>query len=297
VGNTSGGMFSQIKNNITQALGSLAGPLLEAFKPVLAIGVKMSAGLKDGVSKMQPVIAMAGGAIASALKAIGTVATTVFGGLFAAGKWSFDSILDKAMVFWTTLKFGFENFGAVAKLAWDYFALYAVTAFEKIKHFFLVEGPAYLSTFATNLKRLLSGQNMIETIIPDRQLTALELDLASSVNGLGDQLGAELDAKIAEARALLDQEVTPPEIKDAKDQQSKTDEAATKAADRSAQNTAATVRSSEGQSVFAQFAKALGKDGIEKRAQKAQIDAAKDLHDIRRSVVRNGKPLTGKQWN
>jgi tape measure domain-containing protein len=85
VGNTTGGMFSQIKNNITQALGSLAGPLLEAFKPVLAIGVKMSAGLKDGVSKMLPVISMAGQAIASMLSTLGAGAKRPRNGRHDAG--------------------------------------------------------------------------------------------------------------------------------------------------------------------------------------------------------------------
>jgi tape measure domain-containing protein len=295
VGNTSGGMMSQIKNNLQQAFGSLAGPVLAAFKPILAIGVTWSASMKNSISSLQPVMAQAGSMIASALGAIGSIGRTIFGGLFSGGQWAFGAILDKAMVFFTTVKFGFDNFGAVAKFGWDLFTLYAVTAFEKIKHFFLVEAPAYLKTFGLNMKNLLSGNAMIETIVPERALTALELQLAQSVNGLGDKLRSELDAKIREARELLNQEVKPPEIKDTGGGKTGEDgsAAAANAARKAAENRAVGVRSAEGQSVVAQMQKLFGKGDKEKKAQDAQIAALQELKDIKNDARRRKQIAAG----
>jgi len=131
--------------------------------------------------------------------------------------------------------------------------------------------------------------------IPERAMTDLEKKLSTQAEQLGGSLANNFDAMLADAEAQVS-EATPQIADQTGKIVTDSGESATKATDKKAvENKAVLARSSEGQSVFAQMQKALGKGTKEKQAQQAAIDSAKDLHDIAREV-RRGAPLVAKDF-
>lgn len=302
---TTSGKMSMIKNNVSQALGSVMGVALQVLSPFGTAIVSLSEQFKS----------------------------------------AFESFRGPVIYASTAVAWFFGNFINLSKFAFLSFALFSVTAFNDFIHFFTTSLPAYLAWFGANWKQvfwdagnlvLTVFQNMGKNIwaimkgiwafiasggqtelkvafvplldgfkatvselpnVPKRAMTELEKNLQAQTESLGGGLANSFDQMLADASQSLSPTV---EIKDSNGDVVKTGKGSESAADKAnkaaTENKAAFVRSSEGQSVVAQFARAMGKGDKEKKAQQAQIDAAKDIKDIAREVVRNGKPLTAKKF-
>lgn len=129
--------------------------------------------------------------------------------------------------------------------------------------------------------------------VPDRAMTQLETQLTDDLGSMGAQLGTGLQQSMDAAVAAVGSK-TATELSD-KSSKSDSESAADKTSKKAVENKAVMARSSEGQSVVAQLAKTMAKGDKEKKAQDAQISAAKDLKDISREV-RRGAPLAGKKF-
>lgn len=303
--NTTSGKMSMIKNNVSQALGSVMGVALQVLAPFGTAIVSLSEQFKS----------------------------------------AFESFRGQVIYASTAVAWFFGNFVNLSKFAFLSFALFSVTAFNDFIHFFTTSLPAYLTWFGANWKQVfMDAGNLVLTVfqnmgkniwaimkgiwafiasggqtelkvafvplldgfkstvselpnVPKRAMTELEKNLQAQTESLGGGLADSFDKMLADASQSLSPTV---EIKDSNGDVVKTGTGSESAADKAnkaaTENKAAFVRSSEGQSVVAQFARAMGKGDREKKAQQAQIDAAKDLKDIAREVVRNGKPLLAKKF-
>jgi len=187
--------------------------------------------------------------------------------------------VDAGMVVATVFSNIAKNIGSAMKAIWDFIA----SGGTKSLQFAFVP---LLDGFKATVAELPN--------VPERALTQMEMQLATEINTIGENLGTGLSDAMASAAGAVGTQ-TEATLDTGKTGASGSESAGDKA-NKSVENKASLVRSSEGQSVVAQFAKAMGKGDTEKKAQKAQIDAAKDLKDIAREVVRNGKPLVAKAF-
>lgn len=130
--------------------------------------------------------------------------------------------------------------------------------------------------------------------VPERAMTELEQQLTVDLGQMGADLGTGLTAAMTAAVDSVGTQ-TATTLDTAKPKTESGEDTAAKKANKPVENKAVLVRSSEGQSVVAQMAKAFGKGDREKKAQDAQIQSAKDLKDIAREV-RRGSPLVAKAW-
>lgn len=348
VSGTAGGMMTRMKNNTQQALGSLMGYGLAAFKPILAAGVMSTDKLKTAVTALEPVFVQSMGIISTVMNgawaAISQTASGAFTLIFGEGTMTFDSVITWMASMLGAATFIFSNLGTIANYAWTTMKLGAVMAFNDVIYFFTDVIPAHLDWFSNNWRNMFrdmfvayvtffnnlhkniwaamtaiwdfiasGGTKKLEfafvpmmdgfkkTIaelptVPDRPLTQMEQQMAADLGTMGTELGNGLQQSMDAAVASIGAP-TLPEIKDKSGAiVADSADATAKATDKkAAENKAVLARSSEGQSVFAQMQKALGKGTKEKQAQQAAIDTAKDIKDIARQV-RNGTPLVGKNY-
>lgn len=302
---TTSGKMSEVKNNVSQALGDVMGVGLELLQPFGTAVVSMSQQLKSGFESFREPIIYASTAVA-----------WFFGNLVNLGKFAFAT-----------------------------FALMSVTTFNDFIYFFSDKLPAYLNWFSNNWRQVFTDAgNLIMTVfkniginigsamasiwdyiasggtaklqfafvplldgfkatvaelpnIPDRAMTDLEKSLSAQTEQLGGQLANDFDAMLADASAQVSEAV--PEIKDtatsaitAEDPKDKAGKAANRQA---AENKAALVRSSEGQSVVAQFMKGFQKGDKDKRHLKAAEETAAGIKRIARTVEQ-GTPLKKRSF-
>jgi tape measure domain-containing protein len=297
--NTTSGKMSMIKNNVSQALGSVMGVALQVLSPFGTAMVSMSEQFKSAFESFRgPVIYVA------------------------------------AAVAWL-----FGNFINLAKFAFTSFASFSVTAFNDFIYFFTTSLPAYLTWFGANWKQVfLDAGNLVLTVfqnmskniwaimkgiwafmksggqtelkfafvplldgfkstvselpnVPQRAMSELEKNLQAQTESLGGGLADSFDQMLADASQSLSPTV---EIKDSNGDVVKSGTSSETAADRAnnsaAENKAILVRSSEGSSLIGQMQKAFGKGDKEKKAQDAQIQALQELKDIKNDA-RKRKPL------
>lgn len=163
VSQTSEGLWARMKNNVLQALGSLMGVGLEAFKPFMAKAVAATELVKTSITAIQPVLMQVVGAMNAALNGVWSVVSAVFGGIGLAGAMSFQYLLDLGLTWATRFRWFFENFGTLAQFAFSKMALFAVSSGNDIAYLFTDQIPNYLNWF---------GENWANVLIDAGNLTA-----------------------------------------------------------------------------------------------------------------------------
>lgn len=147
---TTGGMLSQIKNNLLQALGGLGGVGLEAFKPILAGVLSLSEGIKTSIGAVAPLVTQAFMVIKAAFTGIWQVVTTTFTGIFGAGAATFGGLLSATMEWVTMFRWAFENMVPVFQFVGLSMTGIFVTAFNDVAYWLTDTMPAYLTWFGEN---------------------------------------------------------------------------------------------------------------------------------------------------
>jgi hypothetical protein len=130
--------------------------------------------------------------------------------------------------------------------------------------------------------------------VPERALTQMEQQLTAELGALGTEIGTGLADSMAAATAAIGTQ-TQTELSDkaAAASAGAADAAASSTSKAATENKAALVRSSEGQSVVAQFAKAFNNDKQNKALQ-AQINSEKHLEDLARKAKREGNGMKAR---
>lgn len=297
---TTGGKLSSVKNNVSQALGAVMGIGLELLAPFGTAVVTMSESLKSGFESFRGPIIYAATAVAwlfgnfvnlgkFAFAAFALMSVTTFNDFiyfftdklpaylnWFSNNWK-QVFTDAGNLIVTVFKNIGINIGSAMASIWDYIASGGTA---KLQFAFV----PLLDGFKATVSELPD--------IPERAMTELEQSLSAQTEQLGSQLANDFDAMLANASATVSEAV--PEIKDtatnaitAGDPTAKAGKAANKQA---AENKAALVRSSEGQSVVAQFLKGFQKGDKDKRQLKAAEETAAGIKRIARTVEQ-GTPL------
>jgi tape measure domain-containing protein len=154
IGNTTGGMLTQIKNNLMQTLGALGGVGTEAFKPVLTSILAMSEGIKSSVGAIAPVVNQLFMVIKGAFGGMHAVVNTTYTNIFGATTATFGGMLSVVMEWVTKFRWFFENIVPIIQFVGLSMVSIMVTAFNDIAYFLTDKMPAYLSWFAENWKNI-----------------------------------------------------------------------------------------------------------------------------------------------
>jgi tape measure domain-containing protein len=154
IGNTTGGMLTQIKNNLMQTLGALAGVGIEAFKPVLTSILAMSEGIKSSVGAIAPIVNQLFMVIKGAFGGMHAVVNTTYTNIFGATTATFGGMLSVVMQWVTKFRWFFENIVPIIQFVGLSMVSIMVTAFNDIAYFLTDKMPAYLSWFAENWKNI-----------------------------------------------------------------------------------------------------------------------------------------------
>lgn len=154
IGNTTGGMLTQIKNNLMQTLGALAGAGTEAFKPVLTSILAMSEGIKSSVGAIAPVVNQIFMVIKGAFGGMAAIVNTSYTNIFGATTATFGGMLSVVMEWVTKFRWFFENIVPIIQFVGLSMTSIMVTAFNDIAYFLTDKMPAYLSWFADNWKAI-----------------------------------------------------------------------------------------------------------------------------------------------
>ena len=154
IGNTTGGMLTQIKNNLMQTLGALGGVGTEAFKPVLTSILAMSEGIKSSVATIAPIVNQLFMVIKGAFSGMAAIVNTAYTNLFGATTATFGSMLSVVMEWVTKFRWFFENIVPIIQFVGLSMVSIMVTAFNDIAYFLTDKMPAYLSWFAENWKNI-----------------------------------------------------------------------------------------------------------------------------------------------
>jgi len=343
VGQTTGGMFSRMVNNVQQALGAMFSGGNTAFGQLLRSAVVMTEGFKTSFVQLSPVVVQVMGVFTDAFMGVWQVSSAVFAAIFGAGQATFGGLIAIGMDWATKFRWFFQNFGQIAQFAFVQMQLFAVTAFNDIIYFFTDKMPAYLSWFSQNWRQVFTDAgNLIVTVfsniatnignamraiwdfissggtaelkfafvplldgfkatvaelpnIPERAMTQLETDLTNKMQGIGTKLADNFDKLNADATASLNVVAPKVELKDGESAGTTLANGITQANKKAVENKAVGVRSSEGQSLVAQFMTGLKPDALEKKAQQAAVDTAKDIHDVAR-LVKAGKPIATRSF-
>jgi hypothetical protein len=301
---TTAGKFATLKNNITQALGGVMGIALTALQPFGTALVTMSEQMKATFEGFRGPLIYASTAVAWMFGNFINISKFAFASF---GLFSVTAFNDFIYFFTTTIPayltwFGdnwkqvFMDAGNLIVTVFKNIGLNIGNAMKAIWNFISSGGTAELQfAFVPLLDGFKATVSELPNV-PERAMTQLEQNLTAQTEALGGQLANSFDDMLSEAQSQVEQQV--PEIKDATDKKagiSPSQNAAASGGGKPAENKAALVRSDEGQSVVAQFAKAM-KGDKDKKVQDAQLQSAKDLRDIRREVVRNNTPLVARQF-
>ena len=154
IGNTTGGMLTQIKNNLLQTLGALGGVGTEAFKPVLTSILAMSEGIKSSVATIAPIVNQLFMVIKGAFGGMHAVVNTTYTNIFGATTATFGGMLSVVMEWVTKFRWFFENIVPIIQFVGLSMVSIMVTAFNDIAYFLTDKMPAYLSWFAENWKNI-----------------------------------------------------------------------------------------------------------------------------------------------
>jgi tape measure domain-containing protein len=147
---TTGGMLSQIKNNLLQALGGLGGAGLEAFKPMLAGVLEWSKTAKESFSAVMPIVVQVVHAIKGLFTGLWSVASAVFTAIFGASAVTFGGMTQFAMDWVTKFRWYFENIVPVIQFVGLSMTGIFVTAFNDVVYWLTDTMPAYLTWFGEN---------------------------------------------------------------------------------------------------------------------------------------------------
>jgi tape measure domain-containing protein len=147
---TTGGMLSQIKNNLLQALGGLGGAGLEAFKPMLAGVLEWSKTAKESFSAVMPIVVQVVHAIKGLFTGLWSVASAVFTAIFGASAVTFGGMTQFAMDWVTKFRWYFENIVPVIQFVGLSMTGIFVTAFNDVIYWLTDAMPAYLTWFGEN---------------------------------------------------------------------------------------------------------------------------------------------------
>jgi tape measure domain-containing protein len=154
IGNTTGGMLTQIKNNLMQTLGALGGVGTEAFKPVLTSILAMSEGIKSSVATIAPIVNQLFMVIKGAFGGMAAIVNTAYTNVFAATTATFGGMLSVVMEWVTKFRWFFENIVPIIQFVGLSMVSIMMTAFNDIAYFLTDKMPAYLSWFAENWKNI-----------------------------------------------------------------------------------------------------------------------------------------------
>jgi hypothetical protein len=154
IGNTTGGMLTQIKNNLMQTLGALAGVGIEAFKPVLTSILAMSEGIKSSVGAIAPIVTQYYMMMKGAFSGMAAIVNTAYTNIFGATTATFGGMLSVVMEWVTKFRWFFENIVPIIQFVGLSMVSIMVTAFNDIAYFLTDKMPAYLSWFAENWKNI-----------------------------------------------------------------------------------------------------------------------------------------------
>jgi tape measure domain-containing protein len=306
LGNTTAGKWKTIQNNITQALGGVMGVALEILAPFGTVLVTISEQVAGAFGSFRPHIMYAA----------------------VAGAWFFGNIVDIGRFAWASLSlFAVTAFNDIIYFFTDKIPAYLSWFSANWKQVFVDAGNLILTVFTNIAKNIGSAMTAIwdyiasggttelkfafvplldgfkATVselpnIPERAMTELEKSLQAQTEGIGVQLGDNFDSMLKDAEKKMAKQA--PELsKDAGKAAADgagtaTDEAAKNASKKMAENKAAQINSSEGQSVVAQMLKGLKGDD-DKSAKKAAIKSEKHLEKLARNSDR-GKPLAAREW-
>lgn len=297
VGETSSGMFSTMVNNIKMSWTAFVGAGLEAFKPVLKMGVAVTGGIATAFRKLAPIAGIFGGAISDMFGAIGRIGGTVFGNLLGNGSGLFSGILKIATTVFTTMRFFWQNFEGVVKWAFESFKYYALSAFNDFLFFFTNQAPHAVKHYFEQVKNLMTGgQWQPLGPMPERAMSDAEKKLKERADKLGEPLAVRLDEMLTEAeKAMAD----TPVLKALSDKATALDAsapdfgAAGSASRGAIENKAVNVRSAESQSIISQL---LNRgQNLQTKAHNAQIKMADDVKKVAKAAER-GVPLMARAW-
>jgi hypothetical protein len=199
IGNTAGGMISQMKNNTQQALGQLLGYGLVVFKPILAAGVAFTEQLKAAVMALEPVFSFVFNTVYMTTVArwalMMDAASAALNFIFGEGFFTFDNLTKQIARMFGAASFLFNNLGSVASYAWKTVQLGAVMAFNDIIYFFTDTMPAYLDWFSENWANVfLDAGNVIVTVFSN-----IVTNIKSAMNAIWAYIksGGTADLKFA----------------------------------------------------------------------------------------------------
>ena len=150
IGNTTGGMLAQIKNNLMQTLGSIGGVGLEAFKPVLAGILAMSEGIKSSVGAIAPIVNQLFAVITGAFSGMSAIINTTYTSIFGAATATFGGMLSVVMEWVTKFRWFFENIVPIVQFVGLSMISIMVSAFNSIAYWLTDTMPAYLTWFSEN---------------------------------------------------------------------------------------------------------------------------------------------------
>jgi tape measure domain-containing protein len=195
-----------------------------------------------------------------------------------ADNWA-NVFVDAGMVVATVFTNIAKNIGSAMTAIWDFIASGGTA---KLQFAFV----PLLDGFKSTLAELPN--------VPERALTQMEQQLTAELGALGTEIGTGLADSMAAATAAIGTQ-TQTELSDkaAAASAGAADAAASSTSKAATENKAALVRSSEGQSVVAQFAKAFNNDKQNKALQ-AQINSEKHLEDLARKAKREGNGLKAR---
>jgi tape measure domain-containing protein len=303
--NTTAGKFATLKNNVTQALGGVMGIALTALQPFGTALVTLSEQMRATFEGFRGPLIYAS-----------TTVAWMFGNFIDISKFAFASFSlfsvtafnDFVHFFTTTIPAYLTWFGSNWQQVFIDAGNLVGTVFQNMsKNIWAIMKSlwAYIKSGGQTQMRvafvpLLEGfRSTVSELpnIPDRAMTDLEKSLSAQTEQLGGQLANDFDAMLAEASAQVAESI--PEIKDKATQaivpETQTEKAGEAANRQAAENKAALVRSSEGQSVVAQFMRGLAKTDTGKAALKAAETTAQGITKLVREVEQ-GKPLKARSW-
>jgi hypothetical protein len=150
VGNTSSGMLSQIKNNVTQALGAVMGVGNSALQPALATVVKLTEFIKENALSIAPVIMQLVDAVKSIFFGLWDVAAAVWTSIFGIASTTFASILRSTMEWITKFRWFFSNIVPIVQFVGLSMLSILVGVFNDLAYWITTKIPAYLTWFGDN---------------------------------------------------------------------------------------------------------------------------------------------------
>lgn len=165
VGQTSGGMFSRIGNNIMQALGAMFSTGNSTLTGLLQSVVTVTEGWKTSFVQLQPVVVQVMMVFVDAFKLWQDYASFVWANVYGQGELTFGNLIAVGMNWATKFRWFFQNFADIARFAFLSMSLRAVTAFNDVAYFFTDAMPAYLNWFSENWVQVFTDAgNLIVTV-------------------------------------------------------------------------------------------------------------------------------------